>query len=273
MPSTPTPSLRLELQQTGEGLNVWGTTLNQDLSLIEQALSGTLTKALTANYTLTAQNYVADEARNAVLVFTPGAGLAAAPTVTLPLAAKSWHVDNRCGFPITFTNGGTTVTVPIGRQADVFSDGANLFMLEPVTAAAAVTEAFANQAAVSATAAASASGTATTARNAAIDNKNYAAEWAVKATDSLISVAAGGNGTSDYSSRHWSVKSAASATASAASATTSSGFATNSSNSATASANSATASATSAAQASASAGSAATPTLTRVYDNLLHYGA
>jgi hypothetical protein len=232
MPSTPTDSLRLELQETGEGLNVWGSTLNRDLRLLEQAICGILIKPLTGNYTLTTALYQTDEARNATLVFTAGAGLSAAPTVTVPPAPKSWHVDNRTGYPVTFTMGGSPVTVLNGRQADVFCDGANLFMLEPVAAAAAVTQGFADQAAASAIAAASASGTATQARNTAIDNKNYAIEWAVKAVDSLISTAAGGNGTTDYSARHFASKASGSATAAA-------GAATNAANSATAAANSA----------------------------------
>ena len=168
MPSTPSPSLRAELQATGEKLNSWGDGLNSVVTLLEQAICGVLIKPLTGNTTLLVQNYVSDEARNAVLVFTTGAGLVAAPTVTLPLAAKSWHVDNRCGFPITFTNGGTTVTVPVGRQADVFSDGANLFMLEPIGAAAAATQAFAEQAASSAQTAMTSASTATLRRDQAL---------------------------------------------------------------------------------------------------------
>jgi len=172
MPSTPSPSLRVVLQATGEGLNVWGQKLNDEALLgLEQAICGVLIKPLTGNCALTVQNYVSDEARNATLIFTNG-GLSTAPTVTVPPAPKSWHVDNRCGFPITFTMGGTPVTVPVGRQADVFCDGANLFMLEPIAAASAVTEAFATQAAFSATSAASSAGTATTAKNAAISARD-----------------------------------------------------------------------------------------------------
>ena len=37
----------------------------------------------------------------------------------------------------------------------------------------------------------------------------YAEEWASKAEDSLVSTAAGGNGTTDYSSLHWAAKAAA----------------------------------------------------------------
>lgn len=43
------------------------------------------------------------------------------------------------------------------------------------------------------------------------NNVTYAAEWAVKAEDSLISVAAGGDGSTDYSALHWAAKAAASA--------------------------------------------------------------
>ena len=39
----------------------------------------------------------------------------------------------------------------------------------------------------------------------------YADEWATKAEDSLISVAAGGDGSTDYSALHWAAKAAASA--------------------------------------------------------------
>ena len=48
--------------------------------------------------------------------------------------------------------------------------------------------------------------------------KTYAEEWATKAEDSTVSEAAGGDGTSEYSARHWSNKSAAFASASSTSA-------------------------------------------------------
>lgn len=239
MPSSPSASLRVELQETGEGLNVWGTKLNQGLVLHEQAICGVLIKPISGNVTLTTANYVSDEARNHVLVFTAGTGLSAPPTVTVPPAPKSWHVDNRTGYPITFTMGGTPVTVPVGRQADVFCDGANLFMLEPVAAASAVTQVFAEQAAASAVAAASSASTATTRRDQALAARDeayaardaaqayrdttlgyrndaalrvgYAQEWATKAENSPVSVAAGGDGATTFSAFHWSKKAAASA--------------------------------------------------------------
>lgn len=189
MPSTPSPNLRIELQETGESLNSWGGKLNQGLVLHEQAICGVLIKPLSGNVTLTTANYVSDEARNHVLVFTPGPGLSAAPTVTVPPAQKSWHVDNRTGYPITFTMGGTPVTVPVGRQADVFCDGANLFMLEPIAAASAVTQGFADQASASAIASASAAGTATLRRDQALtarDETYVARDQAVLAKNQAV---------------------------------------------------------------------------------------
>ncbi|MBB3997194.1 glycine-rich domain-containing protein [Aureimonas pseudogalii] len=251
MPSTPTTSLRLELQQTGEALNQWGERLNQALQMVEQAVCGVLIKPLTGNVTLQVQNFVSDEARNATLIFTTGPGLVSSPTITVPPAPKSWHVSNRTSYPLVFTMGGTTVTVPVGRLVDIYCDGSNLFMLDPVTVAVAGAIAgvqpLADQAATSATSAASSAGTATTAKNTAVDNKNYAQEWANKAIGSLISAAAGGNGSSDYSARHFANSSSAFANAasgSASAASTSASAADASKTAAASSANAASGSAT-----------------------------
>ena len=46
----------------------------------------------------------------------------------------------------------------------------------------------------------------------------YAEEWAIKIEDSLVSVAAGGNGTTEYSALHWAAKASASASAASGSA-------------------------------------------------------
>lgn len=192
MPSSASPSLRLELQATGEKLNLWGEDLNRVILLIEQAIAGILIKPLTGNTILTATPYVSNEARNSTIIFTAGAGLNAAPTVTVPPEPKSWHVDNRTGYALTFTMGGATVTVPVGRQADVFCDGSNLFMLEPVGAAAALTENFAQSAATSAQTAMTSASTATTRRDQALAarDETYAArDTAVAAKNSATASA------------------------------------------------------------------------------------
>ena len=72
MPSTYSPTLRIELIGAGEQDGTWGTTTNSNLgSIIEQAITGV--QAITfadANYTLTAFNGLPDESRNAVLVLS-----------------------------------------------------------------------------------------------------------------------------------------------------------------------------------------------------------
>lgn len=101
-------------------------------------------------------------------------------------------------------------------------------------------------------AATSASNASTSATNAATSETNsasnvtYAAEWANKAEDSLVSVAAGGDNVDDYSALHHAAKAAASASAassSASSASTSAGTATTKASEASASAAAAAASA------------------------------
>ena len=63
MPSSWSPSLRFELQFTGENINLWGEKLNSALSRADYAVAGWLTKPLTGDAQLTAVNDGADEAR------------------------------------------------------------------------------------------------------------------------------------------------------------------------------------------------------------------
>jgi len=72
MPSTYSPSLKLELIADGEQPGTWGQTTNTNLgTLLEQAITGVVTIVMTnADYTLTDLNGLSDEARNAVLVVT-----------------------------------------------------------------------------------------------------------------------------------------------------------------------------------------------------------
>jgi hypothetical protein len=86
----------------------------------------------------------------------------------------------------------------------------------------------------------------------------YAEEWASKAEDSLVSVAAGGNLVDEYSSLHHSAKAEASKTAAASSATSAASSATSAATQATNAATSATTATTQASAASTSATNAAT---------------
>ena len=66
MPSTFSPSLRIELIGAGEQSGTWNNTTNNNLGdLIEQAISGATTtlNVTSGDITLTALNGITDEAR------------------------------------------------------------------------------------------------------------------------------------------------------------------------------------------------------------------
>lgn len=96
MPSTYTPSLRLEMQAAGENLNTWGAPrLNAVIDRLDQAIAGRSAIVLAGDHVLTSANLADDEARRAMLDFT-GMGPA---TVTLPAASKIYLVRAECvGF-------------------------------------------------------------------------------------------------------------------------------------------------------------------------------
>jgi hypothetical protein len=122
MPSSWSPSLRFELQFTGENINLWGEKLNTVLQHADYAVAGWLTKPLTGPAALSTANAGDDEARAAMVKFTGGAGPF---TVTIPAVSKSYLVWNACDGPVTLTTGaGATVTVDAGDIAWIATDGA-----------------------------------------------------------------------------------------------------------------------------------------------------
>jgi hypothetical protein len=123
MPSSWSPSLRFELQFTGENINLWGDKLNAVLAHTDQAIAGWLTKPLTGDVALSTANAGDDEARAAMLKFT-GAGPF---TVTIPSVSKAYTVWNACAGVLTVTTGaGASVTVDPGDIVAVVCDGSNV---------------------------------------------------------------------------------------------------------------------------------------------------
>jgi len=112
MASTYSPSLRIELIGTGDQDGVWGATYNDNLGLVEQAITKVEPLDMTSgDHTLTTANAAVDEARSAVLVLsgTPGA----AATLTVPQLDKSYVVSNRTTKEITLSSGaGDTFVCP-----------------------------------------------------------------------------------------------------------------------------------------------------------------
>lgn len=123
MPSSNTPSLRLEQQATGENVNTWGLRLNDALARIDTAIAGLRTIPLTGAYALTTANGVDDEARNAIIK-TTGTG---SFTVTIPSVSKTYVIWNACTGSLTVTaGGGTTVEILPAEATYIMCDGANV---------------------------------------------------------------------------------------------------------------------------------------------------
>jgi hypothetical protein len=134
MASTFSPSLRLELIETGAQAGTWGTTTNNTLgTLMESAVSGYTSVSITsANQALTALNGAPDQSRNLSIALTTNTG--AAFNVYAPPAPKTYIIYNTSAFAATIFNStvlgnttaaGTGVTIPAGRTMAVWSDGTN----------------------------------------------------------------------------------------------------------------------------------------------------
>ena len=127
MASTYSSSLKLTLIGDGEQAGTWGQTTNNNLNLLEQAITGLdgidLT-GLTA-YVLTNYNGTSDEARNLALLFkgTPSSTV----TVLAPLQNKFYIVQNQTGQTITMSasGGSVSLSIPAGVTAQCFCDASN----------------------------------------------------------------------------------------------------------------------------------------------------
>lgn len=126
MPSTYSPSLRIELIGDGEQDGIWGQTTNNNLGdLVEQAIAGVTTVNVTAaDVTLTSFNGTVDEARSAVLVVN--GSNAVTRNVVIPNAPKTYIVRNNTSQTVGIkTTSGSAYNCTTGTQALVYCDGSN----------------------------------------------------------------------------------------------------------------------------------------------------
>ena len=130
MPSSYTSLLRLIQPAQGDLSGTWGDTINASLTaLVDSAIAGTaaVTHDNTANYTLTANNGAADEARCMFLNIT--GTLTAARNVVCPTSSKLYFLNNATtgGYAVTLkTSGGTGVSVAAGDRAMLWCDATNV---------------------------------------------------------------------------------------------------------------------------------------------------
>jgi len=126
MPSTYSPTLRIELIGTGDQSGTWGNTTNNTLgSIIEQAITGITSVDITAgDVTLTAYNGAVDQARSAVLIATGTP--ATTNNIIIPNVAKTYIVTNNTAQSVGVkTASGSAFVCLTGTQTTLYCDGSN----------------------------------------------------------------------------------------------------------------------------------------------------
>lgn len=108
-------NLGIELMATGEQAGVWGTTTNRNLELIEQAIGGIATIAITSSTTsLSIPQGSLDNARSAVLKFTG----ATASTITIgPTDVEKVYFIHNASSAIQTIKQGTGNTVAVNPSS------------------------------------------------------------------------------------------------------------------------------------------------------------
>ena len=93
MTTASTTLLGLALPVTGELSGTWGDVVNASLTnLLDTAIAGTTTLSSDADVTLTTTTLSANQARQAVILWTAGGTLTR--TITAPAQSKSYVVIN-----------------------------------------------------------------------------------------------------------------------------------------------------------------------------------
>ena len=133
MPSSYTSSFRLNLQAPGDNLNTWGVQLNTGVfQLLEDALAGAVSQALSGSLTLSSVNGATDQARCLALNITGGAG----GSITVPGVKKLYFVRNAASGSVVVTTGaGATALFAPGEVGFCYSpDGINFYKTSVTTA-------------------------------------------------------------------------------------------------------------------------------------------
>jgi hypothetical protein len=138
--STYSSTLRIELIGAGEQDGVWGDTTNSNLgTIIESAITNVVDITFAnATYTLSANNGLPDEARNAVLNLV-GTN-STAQNLIAPSVEKTYIIKNTTGATVTIkTSGGSGVAISNGTTRIVWCDGTTFFTAASQTVVAAGT--------------------------------------------------------------------------------------------------------------------------------------
>ena len=126
MPSTFSPSLRIDLIPSGTAAGEWGNITNDNLEkVIEQAIAYTTSVNVTSgNVTLTSLNGVPDQARSAVLEVTGTPGVTR--VITVPNVQKTYTVRNRIANIVQVkTASGSAFDCPALSDSYLVCNGSN----------------------------------------------------------------------------------------------------------------------------------------------------
>jgi len=121
------PLLGLALPTTGDLSGTWGATVNDSITqLLDSAVAGTTTLSADADVTLSTTNGAANQARNAIILWTASNG-ATTRNITAPAQSKAYLVINSGTGSIVLRGAGPTtgVTVPASARALVAWNGSD----------------------------------------------------------------------------------------------------------------------------------------------------
>lgn len=121
------PLLGLALPTTGDLSGTWGSVVNVSITdLIDSAIAGTTTLSVDADVTLSTTNGAANQAREAILLWTASNG-ATTRYITAPAQSKTYIVINAGTGSVVIRGSGPTtgVTIPSGARAMVAWNGSD----------------------------------------------------------------------------------------------------------------------------------------------------
>ena len=122
------PLLGLALPTTGDLSGTWGSVVNVSITdLIDSSIAGTTTLSADADVTLTTTNGAANQAREAIILWTASNG-ATTRNITAPAQSKTYIVINAGTGSVVIRGSGPTtgVTIPSGARAMVAWNGSDL---------------------------------------------------------------------------------------------------------------------------------------------------
>jgi hypothetical protein len=128
MPTSYTTSLGLALPVQGDLVKTWGDVVNNSITtLVDTAVAGYLSIAITGDHTLTTTPGAANQARNMMLNFIGTLG--AVSIITAPAVSKFYIITNSTSgsYDITLkTSTGSGISISSGITKAIICDGLNM---------------------------------------------------------------------------------------------------------------------------------------------------